>query len=431
MNGWKEEYKAKLITKEDAAALINSGDVIYACGNCNMPIDILEELSKRRDELKGVKVIGSSSLIPHTLITDPTLHGSIDYISIFGNAYDGVYNRTGNVSVNSVMFHRLTDYINNVAKVDITMGQVSEPDEEGYLYYSISGTAALDETFGAAKIKIAEVNKNHVRAKGVRNRIHVHDIDYIVESNDPLPEFPQPKPTEEDLKMVEYLLPMIKDGDCIQLGIGGLPNALGYRLMSRKNLRIHTEMYTDSMVALAKAGCITGKQVAGFAMGSKALYDYIAEGEVELAPSSYVNNPYVIGQIDNFVSINSCLMADLTGQICSESVGPRQISGVGGQVDFVRGAAISKGGRSFLCMSSIYKRKDGTVESRIKATLPEGAIVTTPRCDVMYVVTEYGIANLFLKPIPDRVEEMIKIAHPDFREQLRCEAIEKGIIRNW
>lgn len=428
---WKALYQAKLITLEEAAQKVKSGDRVYASGNCNMPVDLLEALAARRDELRGVTVLGSTSLVPHTLLKDPTLHGKIDYISVFGNGYDGVYNRTGNVTVNSVMFSRLSEYLTQVIKTNVVMGQVSPPDEDGYLYYSLSGTAMLDETIEAAELVILEVNKHHLHIRGQRNRIHVSKVDYLVESDVPLPEYTQSTPTEAELKMVEHLLPLIHDGDCLQLGVGGLPNALGYRLTERSNLHIHTEMYTDSMAYLARKGVVTGRQVAGFAMGTREMYDYVAEGNVELAPSSYVNDPYVIGQIDNFVSINACLMADVTGQVCSEAVGHRQISGVGGQLDFVRGAAISKGGRSFLCMSSVFTAKDGTRDSRIKVTLPPGSVVTTPRCDVMYVVTEYGIADLWLKPISERVEAMIAIAHPDFREQLRREAEEAGLLRRW
>ena len=430
-NSWKPLYDSKLISLDEAAKKIKSGDCIYACGNCNMPIDMLEALAARRNDLEHVTVIGSTSLAPHTLLKDPTLHGKIDYISVFGNGYDGVYNRTGNVTVNSIMFSRLGQYITDIAKANVVMAQVSPPDEEGYLYYSLSGTAMLGETIKAANLVILEVNKYHLHIRGKNNRIHINEVDFLVESDVPLPEYTQSSPTEEELKMVEFLLPLIHDGDCLQLGVGGLPNALGYRLTDRKNLHIHTEMYTDSMAYLARKGVITGKQVAGFAMGTREMYDYVAEGNVELAPSSYVNDPYVIGKIDNFVSINACIMADLTGQVCSEAVGHRQISGVGGQVDFVRGAALSKGGRSFLCMTSVYTSKDGKRDSRIKVTLPPGSVVTTPRCDVMYIVTEYGIANLWLKPIPERIEAMINIAHPDFREQLRKEAIEVGLLREW
>ena len=223
---------------------------------------------------------------------------------------------------------------------------------------------------------------------------------------------------------------MIPDGATLQLGLGGLSNAIGYGLKDRRNLSIHTEMYSDSMMYLAKLGAISGKQVAGFAQGSQALYDYISEGHVEFMPLSIVNDPVEIGKNDNMISINACIMADLTGQVCSESIGFRQYSGTGGQLDFVRGAAMSKGGKSFLCLSSTRTDKQGKRHSKITVDFPKGAVVTTPRSDVMYIVTEYGIADLYLRSIEDRVHAMISIAHPDFRKELHEQAVQNGLIRD-
>jgi acyl-CoA hydrolase len=221
---------------------------------------------------------------------------------------------------------------------------------------------------------------------------------------------------------------MIPDGATIQVGLGGLANAIGYGLESKKNLSVHTEMFTDSMVYLAKKGVVNGKVLAAFGLGSTELYEFVGEGKVELAPISYVNNPFEIGKNDDFISINGSLMVDLTGQVCSESLGHDQYSSTGGQLDYVRGASVSKGGKSFICLASTVKNKDGSVKSTISLNLPAGEVVTTPRSDVMYVVTEYGIANLFNKPIRERAKELIAIAHPDFRAQLTAEAKAAGII---
>ena len=200
-------------------------------------------------------------------------------------------------------------------------------------------------------------------------------------------------------------------------------------LADKKDLSVHTEMFTDSMHELAKKGVINGEIYCGFGLGSEELYEFVGQGRVELALIWTVNDPYAIGKNDNFISINACLMTDLTGQVCSESIGHRTYSGTGGQADYVRGACISKGGKSFLCLPSASKDKEDNLRSNIVLNLPFGEIVTTPRSDVMYIVTEYGIANLYNKPIIERVEAMISIAHPDFREELREQAKKAKLIK--
>ena len=240
---------------------------------------------------------------------------------------------------------------------------------------------------------------------------------------------PQPEVTDVEKKIAALLLPLIKDGSCIQIGLGGLSNAVGYGLEDKKDLSVHTEMFTDSMVYLAKKGVINGHMFAAFGLGSTELYEFVGEGKVDLCPISFVNDPYEIAKKDNFVSINACLMADLTGQVCSETLGHSIYSSTGGQLDYAKGAAMSKGGQSFLCMPSTVKGKDGSRISTITLNLPAGEVVTTPRSEVMNIVTEFGIADLYHQPIRERVKRMIAIAHPDFREELHAQALEAGLIR--
>ncbi len=424
----KELYESKLKTPAEAVKLIKSGDVIYAGCNVYCPYNLLDELYERKDELDNIKVIGGTSLKPFRILTDASLRGKMDFISIFFAGYDVPMLKKGNVIPNSVHLSKVAECMRDVMKCNVTMVESSQMDESGYLYYSVGGTSSVGEVAEKCETIILQANKYQPQTKGERHRIHISEVTCVVEKDSPLPEFPQPDATELELQIAKLLLKEIPDGACLQIGLGGLPNAIGFGLGDRKNLSVWSEMYCDSMVYLAKKGAINGRQAAAFGLGMTELYEYVGEGHVEMIPISKINDPYEIGKNDNFISINGALMADLTGQVCSESIGFRQYSATGGQLDFVRGAALSKGGKSFLCMPSTFTQKDGTVESRIKCALPAGAVVTTPRSDVMYVATEYGIADLYLKPINERIKAMISIAHPDFREQLRQEAKAAGLI---
>jgi len=297
------------------------------------------------------------------------------------------------------------------------------------MYYGPMGVAANGEVAEYAKKIIVQVNKFQPKVSGIKNRIHVSDVNYICEFDHQLPELPQPEVSEVEKKIAALLLPRIKDGSCIQIGLGGLANAVGYGLEGKKDLSVHTEMFTDSMVYLAKKGMISGKMFASFGLGSTELYEFVGEGKVELCPISFVNNPYEIAKKDDFVSINACLMADLTGQVCSETLGHFIYSSTGGQLDYAKGVAMSKGGQGFLCMPATVKNKDGTIGSTITLNLPAGEVITTPRSEVMNIVTEFGIADLHHQPIRERVKRMIAIAHPDFREMLHKQALEAGLIR--
>ena len=323
---------------------------------------------------------------------------------------------------------------------DIYVGIASMPDKHGYVSLSTSNTYEM-KMIKAAKTVILEINPNAPRTFG-DVQLHLDDVDYVVEVDYPMPELADAEPNEKDLAIGKIIAGMINDGDCIQLGIGGIPNAVAASLMDKKDLGIHTEMLTSGMVKLAKAGVITGKckqthvgkMVAAFAMGPKELYDYIDDNpSVAILDGGYVNDPYVIMQNDNQVSINTTIEVDLTGQCCSESIGSKQFSGTGGQSDTAVGAQKSRNGRSIIALySTAMVKNPATGEreetSKIVCQLKPGAAVSLSRNDVDYLVTEYGCVALRGTSIKERVERIISVAHPKFREGLREEAVRLGII---
>ena len=283
---------------------------------------------------------------------------------------------------------------------------------------------------------ILEVNENMPRTYGT-NQLHISEVSAVIENNIPLFELPPIPITDKDEKIGRFIADMIEDGSCIQIGIGGMPNAIANFLLDRKDLGIHSEMLTDSMVDLYEAGVITCKKknfmpfkwIGSFALGSRRLYDFIDENPlVEMHSTRFVNDPYVIGKNDKMISVNATVEVDLSGQAASESIGSIQYSGTGGQLDFVQGAWRSKGGKSFLTLYSTYTDKNGELKSKIVPTLSSGIFTTVSRTDIEYVVTEYGVANLKGQNLRTRVKELVAIAHPDFRPMLEWEARKMNYI---
>ncbi len=426
---WQQIYFNKLVSVEDAARTIQSGDRIWSAAACGGPVQFLDALADRAQELTDVHFISGLHLHPFKFLQSPDYIGRINAHTIFCGPYERAFFKVGNITINSVAFSKLHVYLRDIFIANVLATEVSPPDNDGYMTYGAMGVGWDDMVARHAKKKIVQVNKFQPGVHGVEHRIHVSDVDTICEFDHELSPLPQPAVTDTDNKIADNVLPYLPDNAAIQFGVGGLANAVGYRLESKKNLSIHTEMFTDSMLHLVQVGAVTGLIVAGFGLGSNELYEFMADPRVTLKPVRITNDPYELAKVDNLFSINGCLMADLTGQVCSESIGFNQYSSTGGQLDFVRGAALSKGGKSFLCLPSTYQTKDGQMKTTITATLPPGAAITTPRADTMYVATEYGVADVFLKSIPERVNAMISIAHPHFREELEKQAREVGLIK--
>ncbi|MBR8700526.1 Butyryl-CoA:acetate CoA-transferase [Fusobacterium sp. DD29] len=431
MTDFKKMYKEKLVTPEVAAGVIKSGDEIdYGwCGTTNRAVD--KALAKRMPSLENVIIRGGILLwVPEIFKIDhPEKH--FTWYSWHSSGIERKLIDKGLGFYSPIRYSEVPRYYRDgAAKVDVAIMQVTPMDESGYFNFSVSPShsAAVCEV---AKHIIVEVNENMpVCLGGFSNTIHISEVDMVVEGENPMPAIlPAPTPSEVDMKVAELIVEELQDGCCIQLGIGAMPTAVG-SLIAKSNLKdlsVHSEMYVDAFVEMAKAGKITGKyksinpgrQTFTFASGGEEMYKYLHNNpEIMAAPVDYVNDVRVVSSIDNFVSINNAVDIDLFGQVNAESAGSRHISGAGGQLDFVLGAYLSKGGKTFICLSSTYKTKDGTLKSRIRPTLADGSIVTDTRANVQYVVTEYGKVNLKGLSGFERAKALISIAHPDFREEL-------------
>lgn len=429
-------YAEKLVTADDAVKQINSGDWVDYGWCCTTVNDLDEALARRLPELTDVNVRGG------ILMKEPAIFGIEDPADHFtwNSWHMGGIERKAIAKGFSfycpMRYSELPRYYREIdTPPDVAMIQVAPMDKHGYFNFgpSPSHTAAC---LSVAKKIIVEVNQNMPNCLGgFENGIHIQDVDFIVEgSNAPLLELGAGGPaTEIDQAVAKYIVGEIPDGACLQLGIGGMPNAVGSLIAESdlKDLGVHTEMYVDAFVDIAKAGKITGlrkkidkgRQVYGFAAGTKKLYDYLDNNPVCMAaPVEYTNDIRSISSLDNFMSINNAVDIDLFGQVNAESAGIKQISGAGGQLDFVLGAYLSNGGKSFICMSSTFQGKDGTVSSRIRPTLNNGSIVTDTRANIHYFVTEYGIVNLKGLSTWQKAEAIISVAHPDFRDELIAEA---------
>jgi acyl-CoA hydrolase len=416
-------YQSKVKTASEAAQMVKTGDRIVLSPVCGLPITIVNAVIERYEELSDVEFHSGMTLYPLPVLADPKYKGHIKYCSFFMGPAERKVFPMGLIGHTSVHFSKLDYYVKNIVKVNVLLADVSPPDDEGYMYFGPMGVSIAGGVAEFAQRKIVQVNKMQPKVNGEYHRIHINDVDCIVEQDHPLPPLPEAEISDIDRKIAEYIIPKIKDGSTIQIGLGGLANAIGYGLESKKNLSVHTEMLTESMMHLTKKGVITGKIVAGFALGSGEVYKFAGEcPQVFLSPIYRVNNPSTVAQYDNFVSINSCLIVDLTGQVASEGIGTRLVSATGGASDYVRGATESKGGMSFICLPSTTEI-NGEVTSNIVAALPPATPVTVQRADVQYVVTEYGIADIYNRSLEERIHALIAVAHPDFRKELLAAAI--------
>jgi len=431
---WEAEYKRKLVSLDEAAQGVKSGDTVMLSAGPSTPVDLMNAIAGRYRELEGVTVFSGilMNILDHL---KAECRGHINHHSIFLGPLERMFLEQGNIEVTPFQFSK-TDELIMSGGCDVALFEVSPPDARGYMSYGPLGTFNNGIVSRRVGKIMVQVNRKTPFVNGMDAHIHVTKVDCICEADHDLAEIPEIAADEEDHRIAGYICEQIPDGACIQLGLGKVANAVGFALESRKDLGVHTEMLTDSMVTLANKGVITcakktlyhDKMICGFGIGTRALYDFMDRNPlISTFPISFVCDPRVIAQIDNFISINNALTVDLTGQVCSETIGFSQYSGTGGQLDFVRGAQLSKGGKSFIALKSTAETKKGRV-SRIVSALPPGTVVTTPRSDVQYLVTEYGIADLRNRSIQQRVKRMIAIAHPDFRDRLTREATEAGLL---
>ncbi len=430
---------ARNISADEAAQLVTSGMWLDYGAGLAQPDVFDAALSLRKAELANVKIRSCLTMRPRAVIeADPEGH-HFHWFSWHFSGYDRRKHDAGLSHYMPLNLGEVPDYYRRfIDPVDIAILKVCPADEHGFFNFSAANLwhrAVIER----ARCVIVEVSEGLPYVLGPDNGVHISEVDYIIAGdNAPAPELPNPPATDIDRAVAAHIAAEISDGDCLQIGIGGMPNAVCALLLESgiKDLGIHTEMLTDGIVDLYKAGRITGARkrrdtgriVFTFALGSRSLYETATRNpDFMCYPVDYTNLPHNIMQNDNLVSINNTTQVDLQGQAASESDGHRHISGTGGQLQFVRGAYASKGGRSFICLSSTYDKR-GTRKSRIALNLTPGNIVTTPRSDVMHVVTEYGTVNLKGKSVAERAVALISIAHPDFREELERQAYEHRLI---
>ena len=442
-NIYSAEYKRKLVTADEAAKLVRSGDWVDYGFCADTPVALDAALAKRTDELEDVKLRGAIIMKPLAVFEREDAGEHFTWNSWHMGGYERKLIARGCSYYSPIRYSELPRYYReSITPSRIVFIQVTPMDEHGYFNFgpSASHIAAACEM---AECVVVEVNEKMPRCLGgFEEGIHISKVDYIVEGDNPdIPEMAGGGPASEvDKAVAKLIVEEIPNGACLQLGIGGMPNAVGSLIAESdlKDLGVHTEMYVDGFVDIAMAGKITGarknidkgRQVYAFGAGSKKLYDYLDNNpECMSAPVDYTNDIRQISALDNFISINNAVDFDLFGQVNAESAGTRHISGAGGQLDFVLGAYLSKGGKSFICCSSTFKTRDGQVKSRITPTLNPGSIVTDTRANTHYLVTEYGKVCLKGLSTWERAEAIISIAHPDFRDQLIEEADKLHIWR--
>lgn len=433
MADWKKHYEEHLVSMETAAASIKSGDTIYMGSTLCVPGAFMDALADRYEELSKVTLIANMYLTPAKILMEPKYKKSFHTITMFANAYERMAAKQNNIDFNATPYGDLVKCVTETYKANVVAIEVCPPDENGKINAGVLGTNFTPNIMrypGVTK-RIAIINKFQPLAHGsdTITKYNVEDFDFIVENHHDIPALPVTPPTEYDKKIAEHIMPYVKDGDTVQIGMGGLGNQVAYDLMNKKDIHVFTEIGTDAMIELAEAGVVKDIKMLG-SFGSKELYKWLGERSdiCELLDYTEVVVPESVAKVPNIVAINATFQIDITGQACSEAQGMNEYSGVGGSYAFLAGAPKAENGRSFLCLRSTYTDKKGVVHSNIHAALPEGSVVTTPRFLVQYLVTEYGVADVYLKSIKDRIKAIISIAHPDFREELKQKAIALGII---
>ncbi len=435
---WLQNYKKKVCTAQEALQVVKSGDNVYLHPGCAMPEVLIDAMTARADELTDVTVhhiltVGRCSYL------EPGLERSFRHNALFIGANARKPIGEGTADCTFVYLHEIASlFYKRIIPIDVALVHLSPPDEHGFCSFGV-GVEVTKPACEVARIIVAQINPNMPRALG-DSFIHLNKLDYVVETDAPLKELPQVGEigSEEEYEVYQkigaHIADLIEDESTLQMGIGSIPDATLRFLEGKRDLGIHTEMFSDGVIKLFERGVITnekktlhpGKMVASFVLGERPIFDFIDNNPVvEFHPSHYVNDPFIIAQNRKMIAINSALQVDITGQVCADSIGPRFFSGFGGQVDFIRGAARSDGGKPIIALPSTAK---GGEISRIVPFLSPGAGVTTNRGDVHFVVTEYGVASLHGRTVRQRVLELIHIAHPRFRDELRLYAKKNNYI---
>jgi acyl-CoA hydrolase len=430
----QELYRQKLISIPEAVGMLQSHQTLGVAMAASEPPGLLTELGRHRDRLEDVKVWVCLPIGAYDFVLDPSMEGVFFIENWFYSAADRKAHPEGRESYIPNNLHQAATKKLYAAKnkVNVFFGTATPPDARGYLSLSL-GLVIEKQLIETADLVILEINENLPWTLG-DTQVHISQVDYVVENHAPLLQLPAVPPTETEEAIGGYIAELIQDGSTLQLGIGGIPNAITPFLMKRKDLGIHTEMFTDGMVDLYNAGVITnrrksmwkGKMIGAFALGTQKLYDFLHNNLcVEFQQGRVTNDPYIIGKNFRMISINTALQVDILGQVCSQSIGCRHVSGTGGQLDTHRGAQLSEEGRGIIALRSTARNGD---LSTIVPCLPAGAEITVPSQDVDTIVTEYGYADLKGLCVRDRAKALINIAHPAFRDQIREEAIRLGIV---
>ena len=428
---WNQLYHDRTTTPERAVEVIQSGQRIFLTGNCSVPQSIVAALVERAPQLEDVEIvqvltIGSAEYVDHEVAK----HLRVNTLFISENVRAAV--NDGRADFTPCLLGEVPLlFSRGILPLDAALIHVSPPDEHGFC--SLGVEVGITKTAAAsAKVVIAEINPQMPRTLGDAF-IHISKIDHVLPVDYKLPEMPMGQPTDLSMQIGKRVADLIEDGSTMQMGIGAIPDGVLHHLGTKKDLGIHTELFSDGVVDLYEAGVITnerktlhrGKIIAGFLLGTQRLYDFVDNNPVvEMHPTEYVNDPFIISQNEKMVAINSAIEVDLTGQVCADSIGTRLYSGVGGQLDFMRGSARSKGGKPIIALPSTVTTSRGDHFSRIVPTLKPGAGVVTTRNDVHYIATEFGVADLHGKTIRQRARALIDIAHPDQRAGLEQAAIE-------
>ncbi|NLN70806.1 MAG: acetyl-CoA hydrolase/transferase family protein [Chloroflexi bacterium] len=429
-----KQFADKYISLADAVSMVESHQSIGVGIAGSEPPGLFNALAARARDLENVRCWTCLPMRSYEIFTKAEMAGRVFNENWFYSHSDRQYHPEGRVSYVPNNLHRAaTDkLVATKGHLDIFWGTATPPNKDGYLSLSL-GVVVQKDLLEAANLKILEVNANLPWVHG-DTLVHISEVDYLVENHVPLVELISQLPTEVEQKIGAYIADLIEDGSTIQLGIGGIPNAITADIMERKDLGIHTEMLVDGMVDLIEAGVVTNrkktlhpsKSIGAFALGTSKLYDFINDNkDVELHRGRYTNDPYVIAQNNKMISVNTALQVDILGQVCSQSIGTRHFSGTGGQLDTHRGAQMSPGGRGIIALRSTAK--NGAI-STIVPTLAPGAGVTVPSQDVDTIITEFGVAELRGRCIKARMEALANIAHPDFRDWIRDEAHRLGIV---